>query len=44
VSGRRIGLFALAYITAYTFACFVLMRFVPRHLFRRAAPDEEERA
>jgi hypothetical protein len=34
---RRIGYLALAWMTAYTFACFFAMRFLPRHLFRRPA-------
>jgi len=27
---RRIGFFALAWMTAVTFACFLAMRFIPR--------------
>jgi hypothetical protein len=27
-------------MTVYTFACFLVMRFVPRHIFRRASGEE----
>jgi hypothetical protein len=38
-SGRRIGIWSLAYMTLVTFACFAVMRFVPRH-FRKKEPEE----